>query len=58
MLIDFGTAREYKEEHVEDTICLGTVGYAAPEQLGEWADRCKNRHFLSGKDLVSSFNWS
>ena len=34
MLIDFGTAREYKEEHVEDTICLGTVGYAAPEQFG------------------------
>lgn len=34
MLIDFGTARESKEEHVEDTICLGTVGYAAPEQFG------------------------
>lgn len=34
MLIDFGTAREYKEDHVEDTVCLGTVGYAAPEQFG------------------------
>ncbi len=33
-LIDFGTAREYKENHPEDTTCLGTVGYAAPEQFG------------------------
>lgn len=31
-LIDFGTAREYKEKQVEDTTCLGTQGYAAPEQ--------------------------
>lgn len=33
-LIDFGTAREFKERKVEDTTCLGTVGYAAPEQFG------------------------
>lgn len=33
-LIDFGTAREYKDDTVEDTICLGTRGYAAPEQFG------------------------
>ena len=33
-LIDFGTAREYKERSVEDTTCLGTRGYAAPEQFG------------------------
>ena len=32
MLIDFGAAREYKEENVKDTILLGTKGYAAPEQ--------------------------
>lgn len=31
MLIDFGTAREYKQASVEDTTCLGTRGYAAPE---------------------------
>ena len=30
-LIDFGTAREYKEKNLADTTCLGTVGYAAPE---------------------------
>lgn len=33
-LIDFGTAREYKEYNVADTTCLGTIGYAAPEQFG------------------------
>ncbi len=34
-LIDFGTAREYKNKSmIEDTTCLGTQGYAAPEQFG------------------------
>lgn len=31
-IIDFGIAREYKQSHLEDTIALGTRGYAAPEQ--------------------------
>ncbi len=34
MLIDFGTAREFKENKVADTSVLGTAGYAAPEQYG------------------------
>lgn len=33
-LIDFGIAREYKEGQSEDTVSLGTKGYAAPEQFG------------------------
>lgn len=33
-LIDFGIAREYKVQNMEDTVCLGTKGYAAPEQFG------------------------
>lgn len=33
-LIDFGIAREFKEKNIEDTTCLGTRGYAAPEQFG------------------------
>lgn len=33
-LIDFGIAREYKEKNLADTTCLGTQGYAAPEQYG------------------------
>ena len=34
MVIDFGTAREFKESKAGDTTCLGTIGYAAPEQFG------------------------
>ncbi len=35
VLIDFGTAREIRYEgEQEDTVCLGTPGYAAPEQWG------------------------
>ncbi len=34
-LIDFGTAREVRDSYArDDTICLGTPGYAAPEQWG------------------------
>jgi len=33
-LIDFGIAREYKEESNNDTVPIGTRGYAAPEQYG------------------------
>ena len=34
VLIDFGTAREYKDDSDGDTTYLGTKGYAAPEQYG------------------------
>lgn len=34
MLIDFGIARSYKLGISEDTVKLGTVGFAAPEQYG------------------------
>ena len=34
VLFDFGIAREYKASGTQDTVCLGTVGYAAPEQFG------------------------
>lgn len=34
-LIDFGAAREFKQAAKKsDTVCLGTPGYAAPEQWG------------------------
>lgn len=33
-LIDFGTAREIKVKDANDTVSLGTRGYAAPEQFG------------------------
>lgn len=34
-LIDFGIARYFKPGQTRDTIALGTVGYAAPEQHGQ-----------------------
>ncbi|NIK76615.1 serine/threonine-protein kinase [Paenibacillus castaneae] len=33
-LIDFGISRQFKEGQQQDTVQLGTVGYAAPEQAG------------------------
>ena len=33
-LIDFGIAREYKSHSDNDTVFIGTRGYAAPEQYG------------------------
>ena len=33
-VIDFGIAREYKEQNLADTTVLGTRGYAPPEQHG------------------------
>lgn len=33
-VIDFGIAREYKEQNLADTTSFGTKGYAAPEQFG------------------------
>lgn len=34
-LIDFGIARHYSHDRVADTVHLGTVGFAAPEQFEE-----------------------
>ncbi|MEK3736722.1 MULTISPECIES: serine/threonine-protein kinase [Paenibacillus] len=34
MLIDFGIARNFRKGIAEDTVKLGTVGFAAPEQYG------------------------
>ncbi len=35
VLIDFGTARTYKTGRAQDTVRLGTLGFAAPEQLAD-----------------------
>lgn len=38
-LIDFGIARSFKKEQADDTVCLGTLGFAAPEQYaGQQSD--------------------
>lgn len=31
--VDFGIARSYKQDQVSDTVKLGTIGFAAPEQF-------------------------
>jgi len=33
VLVDFGAARIFKARNASDTVCLGTIGYAAPEQF-------------------------
>ncbi len=46
-LIDFGIAREYKEESGADTVYIGTRGYAAPEQYGTGqTDKCTDIYSL------------
>jgi len=37
-IIDFGIAREYKEQNLSDTTVLGTKGYAPPEQYSGQTD--------------------
>lgn len=37
-IIDFGIAREYKEQQLSDTTVLGTKGYAPPEQYSGQTD--------------------
>ena len=38
-IIDFGIAREYKEQNLADTTVLGTKGYAPPEQYSGQTDQ-------------------
>ena len=52
MLIDFGIAREFKDTGVADTTCLGTQGYAAPEQYGGQGQTDARTDLLSGGDSL------
>ena len=45
-LIDFGIAREYKEQNLADTVSLGTKGYAAPEQFGGKVRRMPEQTYI------------
>lgn len=57
-IIDFGIAREYKEESLSDTTVLGTKGYAPPEQYSGQTDPRSDifalgmtmHHLLTGVD--------
>ncbi len=57
-IIDFGIAREYKEQNIADTTVLGTKGYAPPEQYSGQTDGRSDifalgmtmHHLLTGVD--------
>lgn len=57
-IIDFGIAREYKEQNLADTTVLGTKGYAPPEQYSGQTDARSDiyalgmtmHHMLTGVD--------
>lgn len=57
-IIDFGIAREYKEQKLADTTVLGTKGYAPPEQYSGQTDARSDifalgmtmHHLLTGVD--------
>lgn len=57
-IIDFGIAREYKEQKLADTTVLGTKGYAPPEQYSGQTDPRSDiyalgmtmHHLLTGVD--------
>ncbi len=57
-IIDFGIAREYKEQNFADTTVLGTKGYAPPEQYSGQTDARSDifalgmtmHHLLTGVD--------
>ena len=50
-LIDFGVARTYKPGQLADTVCLGTLGYAAPEQFGNAQTDVRTDIFGLGKTM-------
>ncbi len=51
-LVDFGTARFHREGTDEDTIYIGTQGYAAPEQYGAGQSDQRTDFFNLGMTLV------
>lgn len=51
-LIDFGTVRQFKPEQSADTVCMGTRGYAAPEQFGFGQTDARTDIYAIGKVLL------
>lgn len=50
-VIDFGIAREYKEQNLSDTVVLGTKGYASPEHYGARQTDARSDIFTLGMTL-------
>ncbi len=51
ILIDFGTARKYKEGITNDTVQIGTIGFAAPEQFEQMQTDCRTDLYSLGAIL-------
>lgn len=51
-LVDFGTARLHRDEATEDTVYIGTQGYAAPEQYGSGRSDPRTDLFNLGMTMV------
>lgn len=51
-LIDFGTARFHREGVTEDTVYIGTQGYAAPEQYGSGQSDARTDLYNLGMTLI------
>ncbi|MCX7772396.1 MAG: serine/threonine protein kinase [Clostridia bacterium] len=51
-LIDFGTARLNREGALEDTLYIGTQGYAAPEQYGYGVSDARTDLYTLGMTLI------
>lgn len=47
-IIDFNTSRHFNKYEVKDTVILGTVGYAAPEQYGFKQSDCRSDIYSLG----------
>jgi len=50
-VIDFGIAREYKEQNLADTTVLGTKGYASPEHYGSRQTDARSDIYTLGMTL-------
>lgn len=50
-IVDFSSARFFKQEMDKDTICLGTQGFAAPEQYGYAQTDYRSDIFAIGQTL-------
>lgn len=51
-LIDFGIARNYKQNQIQDTVKLGTIGFAAPEQYGSGQSDARSDLYSLGALLL------
>lgn len=55
-IIDFGIMRTYKPNQKSDTVCLGTAGFAAPEQFGTAQTDCRSDIYALGMTMYNLYS--